>query len=1175
MLDQSGLEAGLERLRAQLEKNILERAEDEPSVREGLQRRYDAAKTAKRTGLAFELWRENEITQAAVAWLLGCVFVRFLEDNLLIDQPWISGPGERLAQAKEHNIQTYRAGLHKTDRDYLLLCFDEMSKLPGVAGLFDKEHNPLYRLAPTGHGARAIIDFFQRTGDDGNLLFDFSGTVDNTRFLGDLYQNISESARKRYALVQTPDFVVDFILDRTMNPALEEFGLEGFRMIDPACGSGHFLLAAFDRLFRRWQQHAPDLGPVEHVNRALGSIFGVDLNPFAVEIARFRLLIAALRACEVQRLRDNFDFQLNLATGDSLLHGTRPGTTGVQRHAFDGALDFYYEAEDKARLREYLRHGIFHVAVGNPPYITAKDPCLRDAYRYRFASCSGTYQLSVPFTERCFDLTMRGDHAGYVGLIMSNAFTKRSFGRKLIQEILPKWDLTHAIDASGVELEGYGTPTVIWFGRNREPVQSVVRVVRGIRGDARDDPKDSKSPTWRAIVNQIDSPGSISQHVSAEDADRALICKHPWSMGGGGTADLKARMDRSFPSLRTELKARVGGAVRIAHEEAFIFPRAKVGRTVIPRSDFRGYVIGEGIRDWSVSIDEQVWFPYGPAGPSQQGLKNLWPWRVLLENRATFQGVMADAGLEWYEYMQFTAFPYETPLTITFAFVTTHNQFVLDRGGNVFNRSAPAVKLPRDLESEQRLVGLVGLLNASTTGFWMRQICYSKDGGVEWHDRFEYDGGKLANLPIPNTLPTSLSTALDELASQRMRDLPAALIGKEALTTASLSSARTRAEAMLKRMIALQEELDWEVYHLYGLTKESITLPIDQVPEIELGQRAFEIAMARQMANGELETEWFNRHGSTPITEIPAHWPEPYRQLVQKRLDIIATDRDIALIEQPEYKRRWNLPKWEDLETEALRNWLLDRLEDSRYWPAEPPMLRTVANLAAAAAEDTEFVQVAELYKKRSDFKMETLVSELVEKESILFLPVLRYKPSGLIKRKLWEETWALQRREDAGEKLEIPVPPKYEKGDFATDTGWRLRGKLDVPKERWVSYPHLESNADRSLLIGWAGYDHAQQAIALATYYQAAREDGWSNERLIPILAGIQELLPWVLQWHNQPDATGTGTGDFLAEFLRDQLSYLNLSEADIRAWTPSQKTRTKPKRMRGKKSTAVEVAQ
>ena len=64
----------------------------------------------------------------------------------------------------------------------------------------------------------------------------------DTRFLGDLYQDLSEAARKTYALLQTPEFVEEFILDRTLTPAIEEFGLDGLRMIDPTCGSGHFLL---------------------------------------------------------------------------------------------------------------------------------------------------------------------------------------------------------------------------------------------------------------------------------------------------------------------------------------------------------------------------------------------------------------------------------------------------------------------------------------------------------------------------------------------------------------------------------------------------------------------------------------------------------------------------------------------------------------------------------------------------------------------------------------------------------------------------------------------------------------------------------------------------------------------------------------------------------------------
>ena len=107
-------------------------------------------------------------------------------------------------------------------------------------------------------------------------------------------------------------------------------------------------------------------------------------------------------------------------------------------------------------------------------------------------------------------------------------------------------------------------------------------------------------------------------------------------------------------------------------------------------------------------------------------------------------------------------------------------------------------------------------------------------------------------------------------------------------------------------MIALQEELDWQCYRLYGLLDEDLCYHGDDLPELALGQRAFEIVMARQMANGELETTWFERHGSTPITEIPKHWPEAYRNLVERRIEVIETNKEIGLIEKPEYKRRWN-----------------------------------------------------------------------------------------------------------------------------------------------------------------------------------------------------------------------------------------------------------------------------
>ena len=48
--------------------------------------------------------------------------------------------------------------------------------------------------------------------------------------------------------------------------------------------------------------------------------------------------------------------------------------------------------------------------------------------------------------------------------------------------------------------------------------------------------------------------------------------------------------------------------------------------------------------------------------------------------------------------------------------------------------------------------------------------------------------------------------------------------------------------------------------------------------------------MARKMAAGELETAWFERHRSTPITELPTDWPDDYRVLVERRIALIENE---------------------------------------------------------------------------------------------------------------------------------------------------------------------------------------------------------------------------------------------------------------------------------------------
>src|SRR5207245_9243485 len=118
---------------------------------------HQRARTAERTAQSYEDWRSDYITQIAVAWVLSCVFARFLEDNRLVDPPKIAGPGERLGRARDEHELYFRAHPTETDREYLLHVFGALAPLPGGQEIFG-HHNPIHDL-PTwisGHAAGVL-----------------------------------------------------------------------------------------------------------------------------------------------------------------------------------------------------------------------------------------------------------------------------------------------------------------------------------------------------------------------------------------------------------------------------------------------------------------------------------------------------------------------------------------------------------------------------------------------------------------------------------------------------------------------------------------------------------------------------------------------------------------------------------------------------------------------------------------------------------------------------------------------------------------------------------------------------------------------------------------------------------------------------------------------------------
>ena len=1198
MIDPRMLLSDLQAQQKKLEIDLREQIKNVPELKAHLQDAYKAAFDAGRTADTFGAWSDNEITQAAVAWLLACTYIRFCEDNRLITAPMLAGSGDALRRAKDAASEYFRRHPTENERHYLEHCFDQMAALPVVAGMFERAHNPLFALPLSFEAARALLAFWQKVDPDtGVLLHDFQDEALNTRFLGDLYQDLSEAARKRYALLQTPEFIEDFILDRTLEPAIKTFGLKGIRMIDPTCGSGHFLLGAFERLLAHWQKEAPGLDSTEHVKHALDGVYGVDLNPFAVAIARFRLLVAAIKACGIHTLREARGWHFNLTTGDSLLHGRRFDQLDLGADDLSHRYQYAYAAEDIGEINRILGQQ-YHAVVGNPPYITASDKALNVLYRERYKTCHRQFSLGVPFTERFFQLALQnGDApAGYVGMITADSFMKREFGKKLIEDYLPRQDLTHLIHTSGAYIPGHGTPTVILLGRNRTPVAETVRAVLGIRGEPSAPVDPAHGLVWSSIVELTDRPGRSNDYVSVSDMERVRLATHPWSLQGGDTPMVLEIIDVGASTRLGEIAGEIGFGAVTREDDAYLLSESVARRLGVQADHLRPLVAGDEVRDWSINDPTVSLWPYNPEtleAEADESLRRiLWRYRPQLSGRIAYGFSQLQRGLEWFEYSMFFKDRFRQRLSIAFAEVATHNHFVLDRGEKVFKQTAPLIKLPASA-SEDEYLGLLGLLNSSTACFWLRQNCFGKGGDhvgtdgarvvkTSWEERFAFNATRIEQFPVPSERPLALASGLNDVCQKRAALFPAALTTRLALTRAELDAARIQSKSLLAQMIALQEELDWWCYRAYGLLDDALCIEGTQ-PEIHLGERAFEIVLARRMMAGEAETTWFARHGSTPITELPAHWPADYRALVERRIALIESNDWIGLLERPEYKRRWNQPGWDELEQTALKGWLLDRLETSGYWP-EPALLH-VADLAAHAERDGDFMAVAALYTGQPGFDVPALILVLLKDESVPALKLLRYKDSGLRKRADWEQTWQQQRLEDAidaevaaayprepdeaeeawqarikpqqnqrkaAEIGPIPAPPKYASADFLSTTLWRLRGGLDVPKERFFSVPDPESPSE--WLYGWAGWNPAQRVRALAgAYIHAEQSSGADTIHLIPLLAAIQEELPWVLQWHNAMDPeTDVRPGDYFRDWLGEQLNRHGWTQETLNEWRP-----------------------
>lgn len=253
--------------------------------------------------------------------------------------------------------------------------------------------------------------------------------------------------RKEHGIYYTPSFIVDYIVENTLKPVLDKCtsisDLKKIKVLDPACGSGSFLIKALEIIYNKYLEFGNNGGVFTKLDILLNNIYGVDLDPQAVEIARLNLLINALD----QRMKLP-SLDKNIKNGNSLISGTDEELTKYFGKDFRDKKPFNWEEE----FPDVFKQGGFDVIIGNPPYISAiqdNDLTVREFYRTKY-SLNGAFDIYVAFLIMGIRL---GNKNSTYGWIIPNKLMVADYAKDTMKFLLDN-GLYTIIDISSLKVFG-------------------------------------------------------------------------------------------------------------------------------------------------------------------------------------------------------------------------------------------------------------------------------------------------------------------------------------------------------------------------------------------------------------------------------------------------------------------------------------------------------------------------------------------------------------------------------------------------------------------------------------------------------------------------------------------------------------------------------------------------
>jgi len=292
-----------------------------------------------------------------------------------------------------------------------------------------------------------VADVVKRKAKEAQSRMDFGFPVEETFEL-----TAKKQRRKEHGIYYTPKFITDYIVKETVGRFLQERTHDeilNLKILDPACGSGSFLIRAYDELlnYHSYQKSKPvnELDQWERLSILTGSIFGVDLDMQAVEIAHLNLLLRSLAKRELLPSLKN-----NIRQGNSLISGTEKELKKYFGNKWRDKKPLIWEEE----FKDIMANGGFDIVIGNPPYVSSlelsKDTQekTKGFFKDKYESAIGNFDLYILFLEIAIELVK--DH-GFLSFIIPNKFLVNDYGTK-IREIILQNKIVEILDVSELDV---------------------------------------------------------------------------------------------------------------------------------------------------------------------------------------------------------------------------------------------------------------------------------------------------------------------------------------------------------------------------------------------------------------------------------------------------------------------------------------------------------------------------------------------------------------------------------------------------------------------------------------------------------------------------------------------------------------------------------------------------